>query len=71
MSHRWKLSWPGNYCLDCGLDDPTENTDNWIPCPYHKAMETEEEYRRCGHCGGAGLILDPDLTTPECPGQPS
>ena len=22
--HRWKLSWPGNICLDCGEDDPFE-----------------------------------------------
>jgi len=22
--HRWKQSWPGNFCLDCGIDDPVE-----------------------------------------------
>lgn len=22
--HDWALSWPGNYCKDCGCDDPGE-----------------------------------------------
>lgn len=51
MEHDWKLSWPGNYCLKCGMDDPLEaalccpdckfeggpyGLDNWTPCEAHK-----------------------------------
>jgi hypothetical protein len=30
MKHRWALSWPGNYCKDCGMDEPIESA---ICCP--------------------------------------
>lgn len=49
--HRWALSWPGNYCIACGEEDPMEaglccpdchwfggemGLDNWEPCVRHK-----------------------------------
>lgn len=34
--HTWAMSWPGNYCTLCGLDDPTEAAicypACYIPC---------------------------------------
>ena len=28
--HVWKRSWPGNFCVECGADDPIELA---ISCP--------------------------------------
>lgn len=66
--HEWKLAWPGNYCLKCGIDDPIEAavsgvTENgMVQCP-----ECSEENRECCvRCEGQGIIINPDLVIPEC-----
>lgn len=60
MEHDWALSWPGNYCKRCGLDDPLEaglacrdcqfdggayGIDNWTPCDEHKPRPCKEVAR--------------------------
>lgn len=33
MTHRWS-GWPGAWCLDCGVDCPTEPGPSVGPCKY-------------------------------------
>jgi hypothetical protein len=62
--HRWKLSWPGNFCLDCGYDDPNENTDvSLINCDCTSPDD-------CLKCGGTGCQLNPNMVWEPCPGPP-
>lgn len=61
-AHRWNLSWPGNFCLDCGYDDPVENSDNWVDCP-----ECAKTDANCAVCGDHGVIFNPDFQVPPCP----
>lgn len=56
--HRWKLSWPGNFCLDCGIDDPFESQEALIDCP--------DCEKGCDKCRGTGCIPNPNLVMPPC-----
>ena len=56
--HRWKLSWPGNFCLDCGLDDPLEGDDALVNCTCEAGCDT---------CSGTGCVINPNLVCPPCP----
>ncbi len=59
--HRWKQSWPGNFCLDCGYDDPFENTDNsLISCG---ACD-----EGCEACSYTGCVPNPNMEWEPCPG---
>ena len=54
--HKWKLCWPGNYCVECGMDDPVEKaiTDNWYD-PYTEKWDSLEHERyvlSCCECPG-------------------
>lgn len=67
MTHRWKLSWPGNFCIDCGIDDPAEeclalNPDcKCMPGPDGK--RTGECTAKIPPCSGHGIMsLDADKT---------
>jgi hypothetical protein len=55
--HRWALSWPGNPCLDCGLDDPFEDPDVLIPCGCQAG---------CEKCDGSSCVVDPGLKVEPC-----
>lgn len=62
--HRWKLSWPGNFCLDCGYDDPSENTDeSLINCSCTGNAG-------CDDCGFTGCVPNPNMVWEPCPGPP-
>lgn len=53
--HRWRLSWPGNVCLDCGDGDPFEACVATPDCV----------------CIGDGVVLDdprPAVLAPPLPG---
>jgi len=63
--HRWKLSWPGNFCLDCGLDDPMEGPDGLVDCPACGPDWTEVQ-EDCPQCRGTGCVPNPDLVVPPC-----
>lgn len=68
--HRWKLSWPGNFCLDCGLDDPLENTDeSLINCPVPHPDNPQDPID-CDQCRGTGCVINPNLVVPPCPSFP-
>lgn len=61
--HRWKLSWPGNFCLDCGLDDPLEGEDALVDCPTCGGHSLD-----CPVCAGTGCVVNPNLKVLPCPG---
>lgn len=76
MKHEWKLSWPGNYCLKCGIDDPIElalagvTNNGVIPCPDCKGQggkaDCSPAWDECERCGGQGIIINPELVVPPC-----
>lgn len=73
--HRWSLRWPGNICLDCGLDDPVEyavgtDPDFFMTCPVCLAVEVVAA--TCNECRGTGCVPDPKRVpaVPPCPGRP-
>lgn len=45
--HRWANSWPGNYCLDCGMGDPIEEA---IICAYCYIPGPEDENQEMKLC---------------------
>jgi len=57
--HRWKLSWPGNCCLDCGEPDPLEDPDILQDCDCEKG---------CEKCAWTGVKPGPVRDPGECPG---
>jgi len=72
--HRWKQSWPGNFCLDCGYDDPNETSeDSLINC-----TTCVEGVVDCGHlgceecwdCNGTGCVPNPNMVWVPCEGPP-
>lgn len=65
--HRWKLSWPGNYCLDCGISDPYESDDALINCDCQPPEDLNAD-NGCKKCLGTGCLPNPDLVCPPCPG---
>lgn len=64
--HRWKNSWPGNFCLDCGAPDPLEEAvdDYLVKCNCVGG---------CEKCSYTGAVLDPKwkerITSCPGPGQ--
>lgn len=70
------MSWPGNYCLDCGLDDPNESEDALIDCPYSKfhdwaqSMGYEQLHELCDVCSGTGCVPNPNLVVAPCIWKP-
>jgi hypothetical protein len=56
--HRWKLSWPGNFCLDCGESDPLEDADALVNCACQKG---------CEKCKYTGTVLNSNLRNAKCP----
>ena len=42
-AHRWAMSWPGNFCLECGSEDPMEQCVSGCTCPCHEAFWAEYE----------------------------
>jgi len=64
--HRWKLSWPGNFCLDCGLDDPLEGEDALVDCTCAPPSDPRLD-NGCQKCGGTGCQPNPNLVVPPCP----
>lgn len=58
--HRWAQSWPGNYCRDCGFDDPWESAivcrKCYMPCsPEEEAKDPIPRF--CSE--HAALIAEP------------
>lgn len=63
--HRWKLSWPGNYCLDCGIGDPFEcngDKDVLLDCPDCTGPTDPP----CATCAGTGAVVNKDIVVPPC-----
>jgi hypothetical protein len=72
-SHRWKNSWPGNFCLDCGEADSLENTDRLVDCPEcfgGLLREPMAGQLTCQRCNGVGCVTLPVEET-TCPGVPT
>ncbi len=63
--HRWKLSWPGNFCLDCGMEDPLESDDVLIDCDCAPPEDLTQN-NGCLKCLGTGCILRPNIVVSEC-----
>jgi len=59
-THRWSESWPGNFCLDCLLEDDLDQ--HLVRCPncLNGAIE------KCDKCCGTGAVIDPEYVRPEC-----
>lgn len=69
LPHKWKLSWPGNFCLRCGIDDPLEAEDALVDCPVN-----HPEGKNCDHCVlcmGSGCVLNPNLVISPCIPEPT
>lgn len=71
--HQWAMSWPGNFCKVCGLEDPIEyavgcDPDYFKTCPV--CLGVEVVARDCKECSGTGCIPDPkhEPKIPPCPG---
>lgn len=61
--HRWKMSFPGNYCLDCGAEDPVEaNLDSLVNCDACNDGDNGD----CQKCYGTGAMINPDLVIFPC-----
>ena len=65
--HKWKMSWPGNYCLKCGASDPTEEAladgVGLIDCPHCDSG--------CEACCYTGCAVGPAVELDEeCPVGP-
>jgi hypothetical protein len=58
--HRWSESWPGDFCLDCGLEDDLDQ--HLVQCPNCLNGATE----KCDKCCGTGAVIDPEYVRPEC-----
>jgi hypothetical protein len=56
--HRWSLHWPGNHCLNCGLDGPEGAEDALIGCPDCPAG--------CDRRYGTGCVPNPNQVIPPC-----
>ena len=56
--HEWYLSFPGNFCITCGRDDPIENCEH--------GQFTEDENGDLIPC----QICQKEMLE-ECPGQPT
>ena len=71
--HNWTLSWPGNMCKDCGLEDPVEyavgtDPDFFMTCPV--CLGVREVAEHCQNCMATGCIPNPARIpeVPPCPG---
>jgi hypothetical protein len=58
--HRWSESWPGNFCIDCGLEDDLDQ--HLVQCQncLNGCIE------KCDKCCGTGAIIDPEYIRPGC-----
>jgi hypothetical protein len=63
IPHDWALSWPGNFCKRCGIDDPLESDEALIRCDAPNCNEAKES---CPRCAGTGCIVNPNLVIPSC-----
>lgn len=71
--HRWKNSWPGNFCLDCGEADPLEDMERLVDCPDcfgGLLREPLSGQPTCQRCHGTGCVVLPFEET-TCGGLPS
>jgi hypothetical protein len=71
--HRWSLRWPGNRCLDCGLDDPCADEDALVNCSCcggsgRMPVVDLNVPTECSNCKGTGCDWNPDKVIPECTG---
>jgi len=74
--HRWKLSWPGNLCLDCGIDDPYELDNAFTDCLVcggyglgpTEMFDGNGHVGECEACCGTGCVYVEALKIPPCPG---
>lgn len=65
--HKWKLSWPGNFCLACGMDDPVELAVAGGDDPYEivtACPKIHDEVTADCECGGYGMIIDTSKVPP-------
>lgn len=60
--HRWKNSWPGNWCLDCGIPEPIEDAmmepDFWLDCGCCRPEDALPD-DQCTECSGTGCYVNP------------